>query len=153
MWIINFSQLHHQTEPNVDRKWNTSLSKSNRKTQWKSWTKIRNSLSEYNGFVYFSNLWTAKMISLIKLPTDQTDVSLGGQMIVSKLSFRNNGCSSIVIKIKTTDDGWKIVKKFKFSILKKNSHLFHTIVSRFILACTKLTLQFRTLSLRIWPGH
>ena len=72
-----------------------------------------------------------KMIILIKLPTDQTDVSLGGQMIVSKLSFRNNGCSSIVIKIKTTDDGWKIVKKFKFSVLKKNSHLYHTIVSSF----------------------
>ena len=64
------------------------------------------------------------------MPTDQIDVSLGGQMIVSKICFRNNGCSSVVVKVKTVDDGWKFAKRFKFSLLKKNAHLFHTIVSQ-----------------------
>ena len=63
------------------------------------------------------------------MPTDQIDVSLGGQMIVSRICFRNNGCSSVVVKVKTVDDGWKFAKRFKFSLLKKNAHLFHTIVS------------------------
>ena len=62
------------------------------------------------------------------IENDQLDVSFGGLMKISKITFLNNGCSFIKIQIKT-DSGWKLAKKYSFTKKGMNFNSKQIIVS------------------------
>ena len=64
-----------------------------------------------------------------KLSSDQIDISLGGSMSISKITFLNNSCSSISVRLKTTESGWKLAKKYIFSRKGMAFNLKQIIVS------------------------
>ena len=59
---------------------------------------------------------------------NQLDLSFGGLMKISKITFLNNRCSSVSITIKT-DSGWKLATQYSFTKAGMAFNLKQIIVS------------------------
>ena len=77
---------------------------------------------------------------------NQMDLSFGGLMKISKITFLNNRCSTVNITIKT-DSGWKLAKKYSFTKTGMAFNLKQIIVS-LVLSSLVLYMYFRNLIIR-----